>query len=90
MKRVIIYEEKPRTFFPLLSKNEFLAQSEDTFKYFFLKSPKHAIGHISDIIASKEIFLFTCGTNVTRGAFFPGEEKSCFLNTYWKFAVRNL
>lgn len=33
-----------------MSKDKFLAQSEETF---FLKSPKHDIGHISDIVASK-------------------------------------
>lgn len=46
--------------------------------------------NISDIIASKEIFLFTCDSSVARGICFPGEEKVYFVIICRKFAVRDL
>lgn len=46
--------------------------------------------NISDIIASKEIFLFICDSSVARGIFFPGEEKVSFVIICQKFAVSDL
>jgi len=83
VKEVLLKKNK-KFFYCLVSKDIFLAQSKETFFNFFFKSPKHCGSYytysISDTIASKKIFLFTCDISVARGIHFSGEEKGSFPN----------
>lgn len=79
--------KKNRNFFLALGQKIYFWLNEN--KLFSISSLKvlNAIGpilhcfNILDIIASKEIFLFTCDISVARGVCFPGEEKGFFPKT---------
>lgn len=84
MKKVYTYEEKQELFFLALRQKICFWLNEN--KLFSISSLKvlNTVGPILhcfntlDIIASKEIFLFTCDISVARGVCFPGEEKGFF------------